>query len=87
MKIFFDTEFEGLYKNANLISIGFITEDNRQLYIENELIEYGFQSEWIKEHVLANTIKYGDIKIKEIVNNESEYFIGRDFQIRNKVTP
>lgn len=32
MRIFFDTEFEGLYANAGLISIGFVTEDGTESF-------------------------------------------------------
>lgn len=86
MKIFFDTEFEGLYKNANLISIGLITEDGKQLYIENDDIIPEYQSEWIKDNVLPNTVNYGDINILEICDNLTDYFVGRDYQICNQLT-
>lgn len=33
-KIFFDTEFTGLHKGSNLISIGLISEDNKVFYAE-----------------------------------------------------
>lgn len=86
MKIFFDTEFEGLYKNANLISIGLIDENGKQLYIENDDIIPEYQSEWIKDNVLPNTVNYGDINILEICDNLTDYFVGRDYQICNKLT-
>ena len=34
MKIFFDTEFTGLYKNTELISIGLIAENGYTFYGE-----------------------------------------------------
>lgn len=34
MKVFFDTEFTGLHKDTTLVSIGFVSEDNRQFYAE-----------------------------------------------------
>ena len=39
MKIYFDTEFEGLRKDAKLISLGLITQDNQELYIEFDDID------------------------------------------------
>ena len=86
MKIFFDTEFEGLYKNANLISIGLITEKGNQLYIENKEINPKLQDDWIKNNVLSNTILFGDLKPLDIVNNISEYFSGSLNEITNKLT-
>lgn len=54
MKIFFDTEFTGLRKNTTLISIGLVSEDNRQFYAE--LIDYDENQcdTWVREHVLSN---------------------------------
>ena len=34
MKVFFDTEFTGLYKDTNLISIGLVSEDGKEFYAE-----------------------------------------------------
>ena len=52
MKIFFDTEFTGLHKNTTLISIGLVSEDNRQFYAE--LTDYDEKQcdDWIKKNVL-----------------------------------
>ena len=52
MKIFFDTEFTGLHKDTTLVSIGFVSEDNRKFYAE--LTDYNGEQcdDWIKENVL-----------------------------------
>lgn len=54
MKIFFDTEFTGLHKNTTLISIGLVSENNRQFYAE--LIDYKEDQcdDWINENVIKN---------------------------------
>ncbi len=54
MKIFFDTEFTGLHKNTTLISIGLVSEDNRQFYAE--LIDYDEKQcdDWINKNVISN---------------------------------
>ena len=54
MKIFFDTEFTGLHKNTTLISIGLVSEDNRQFYAE--LIDYNEKQcgEWINKNVIQH---------------------------------
>ena len=53
MKIFFDTEFTGLHKNTTLVSIGLVSEDNRQFYAE--LIDYNEEQcdDWINENVIS----------------------------------
>ena len=58
MKIFFDTEFTGLYKSTTLISIGLISEDGRQFYAE--LTDYDLEQcdNWINENVLEHLITY-----------------------------
>ena len=66
MKIYFDTEFEGLRKDAKLISLGLITEDNQELYIEFDDINIQKQDQWIKDNVLQNTVLYGQKEISEI---------------------
>jgi hypothetical protein len=56
MKIFFDTEFTGLYQATSLISIGMIADDGRTLYAELDNYEpgQGYITDWIKENVIAN---------------------------------
>ena len=41
MNIYFDTEFTGLHKGTNLISIGLISDDDRTFYgklVDNSLL-------------------------------------------------
>lgn len=59
LKIFFDTEFTGLRKDTTLISIGLVSEDNRQFYAE--LIDYNEKQcdDWIKENVIEKLYKCG----------------------------
>ena len=54
MKIFFDTEFTGLYKTTTLISLGMIDEFGRTFYAE--FLDYDkFQcNEWIQNNVIKN---------------------------------
>ena len=81
MKIYFDTEFEGLRKDAKLISLGFITEDNQELYIEFDDIDIQKQDQWIKDNVLQNTILYGQKEISEITD-EANYYKGDKDEIK-----
>jgi len=54
MKIFFDTEFTGLHKDTTLISIGMVSENNKQFYAE--LTDYNEKQcgNWIQENVLKH---------------------------------
>lgn len=50
-KIFFDTEFSDLKQDAELISIGMITEHGDKYYLELSFDE-SKASGWVKEHVI-----------------------------------
>lgn len=54
MKIFFDTEFTGLHKDTNLLSIGLISEDGRKFY--GEIANYNPEEidDWVQENVIDN---------------------------------
>ena len=80
MRVYFDTEFEGLYRNAKLISLGLVSEDDKELYIEFNDIDVNNQSDWIKQNVLINTIYYGG-KDVSIITEEENYFVGNREQI------
>lgn len=58
LKIFMDMEFTNLGKDADLISIGMVTQNNITFYAE--LIDYDVTkaSNFVKEHVLPN-LKFG----------------------------
>ena len=67
MKVFFDTEFTGLYKDTSLISIGCITEDNQKFYAEftDFKVTDVMKNPWIQENVFNNTFfvdKHGNDK-------------------------
>lgn len=78
MKIFFDTEFTGLHKKTDLISIGFITEDGNKTFYA-ELTDYKKEQidEWLQENVINNLtlnylqsyIKHSGITDKTDLNN------------------
>lgn len=63
-KVFFDTEFTGLEKSSELISIGLISDCGKEFYAEvsdydKSLVE---GNQWIKENVIAN-LKGGDFEM------------------------
>lgn len=52
MKIFFDTEFTGLRKEAQLISLALVDENNRSFYAEFNDYDKSFYDPWIQENVM-----------------------------------
>lgn len=64
-KLFFDTEFTGLQKDTELISIGVIDETDRTFYAEiNDFnISAISNNEWIMKNVIANLMFNGEFEI------------------------
>jgi hypothetical protein len=54
MRVFFDTEFTGLYQITSLISIGCVAEDGRSFYAELTDYDKDHVDHWIRENVLAH---------------------------------
>ena len=82
MNIYFDTEFTGLYKDTELISIGLISEDGKEFYAEIKGIDKKINDEWIKDNVLKNTISYGNAQLTEIVLDEKDFCYGTKEQVK-----
>lgn len=71
----------GLYKDTDLISIGLVSEDGKELYCEISDDKLKWTDDWIAENVLANTIYYGGKEVSSIVNEE-DYFVGSKIEIQ-----
>lgn len=54
MKIFFDTEFTGLYQDTDLISIGLVSETGETFYAELNDFDMSKVDDWIKNNVIKN---------------------------------
>lgn len=67
MNLFFDTEFTGLKKNTNLISIGIVAENGKRFYAENCRIitSISHMDKWIEENVIKNTAIGGNKDIEK----------------------
>ena len=85
MNIFMDSEFCGLQKDTQLISIGLISEDGREFYAEFASINTELLDDWIIENVLMNTAKYGEVNETDIVINESDYHFGTKEEIQEEL--
>ncbi len=52
MRYFIDTEFADDGKTIDLISIGIVAEDGRELYLESADFDKGKANQWVRENVL-----------------------------------
>ena len=77
MKIFFDTEFTGLHKNTELISIGLIAENGYTFYGEITNYDKSQVDNWIQENVI-NNLKYNGHHIIE--ETKESYEISMNFE-------
>lgn len=53
-KYWFDTEFIEDGKTIELISIGIVCEDGRELYCENSSVDLNRANDWVKENVIPH---------------------------------
>lgn len=77
MKIFFDTEFTGLHKNTELISIGLIAENGYTFYGEITNYDKSQVDNWIQENVINNLKHNGNHIIEE---TKESYEISMNFE-------
>ncbi|SEE51387.1 3'-5' exoribonuclease domain-containing protein [Bradyrhizobium lablabi] len=61
MRYWFDTEFIEDGKTIDLLSIGIVAEDGRELYLENLSADVSRASDWVRENVIAHLdmVKHG----------------------------
>ena len=52
-RYFLDTEFIEDGKTIDLISIGIVCEDGRELYLANRNCDFDKASQWVKDNVLV----------------------------------
>lgn len=59
MRYFIDTEFIEDGHTIDLISVGIVAEDGRELYLENGQADLSKASPWVKENVLPHLLGRG----------------------------
>lgn len=69
MKVFFDSEFTGLKKDSDLISIGLVSENGEGLYIEFNDYRTELVDEWIMENVISNLLHKNLNQLDDICEN------------------
>ena len=60
MKYFVDTEFYEDGKTIDLISLGVVAEDGRELYLCNREAQLHRVNDWVRANVLPKLPPYGD---------------------------
>lgn len=82
MRIYFDTEFTGLHQNTNLISIGFVSENNKCFYAEFDDYDKNQVTDWVKDNVIDNLFH---TKYDNDYNTPSYYHYGNTAHIKGKL--
>ena len=68
MKIIFaDTEFTGEHSKTNLVSAGFVTLDNKKLYVTLNDYKTDQVTQWLKQNVLSKIDKKKSINKKRLI--------------------
>ena len=72
LKIYLDSEFTGLQKNTDLISIGLVSETGSKFYAEFNDYDTRKIDAWIRDHVISQLKLIGETTYSEI-SNERPY--------------
>jgi hypothetical protein len=80
MKYWFDTEFneQGPYGRIDLISIGIVAEDGRELYLQSTEVSWSYVGSWIKENVVPQLYPcacFGGLRVEP-------YYVSSSWQLR-----
>lgn len=85
MKLFFDTEFTGLYKDTELISIGLITETGENFYAE--IIDYDKSKldSWLRTNVINNLLLKNESENYTNILNNNIYIKGTKKHVKESL--
>jgi hypothetical protein len=83
MKYFLDTEFIEKPCTIELISIGIVSEDGRELYLESSDVDLTDVDPWLKENVIPHLKDIGMPRTE--IRKKILEFIGEDFVSPNFV--
>lgn len=84
-KLFFDCEFTGLHQNTTLISIGFVSENDKTFYAEFNDFDSTQLDEWLKENVIKH-LKFNDYFQKLIETKNDISYKSNTKNITKKLT-
>lgn len=69
MKMFFDTEFTGLKKDADLISLGAVLSNGQKFYAEFTDYDLKKCDDWVKENVIRKTVMGGNKVLEQLIDS------------------
>lgn len=78
VKYFIDTEFieSGPKKPIQLISIGIVAEDGRELYMQSSEFDERDASQWVRDNVLAKLDPRGEYHSLRVIASAIDGFVG-----------
>lgn len=76
MRLFFDTEFIEDGKTIDLISIGIVAADGRELYCESSEFDASKAGPWVKENVLPHLLGKGALLTRAQIARRVADFAG-----------
>ena len=87
VKIFYDAEFTGLWRDTSLISIGMLSESGRTFYAEFTDYDQGQLNDWLKENVIANLTNkgYNGNEVIRSSDNGSVFTLGHRDYVRDEL--
>lgn len=85
MYIFFDTEFTGLHKDTTLISIGFVTENNKEFYAELTDYDRTQLEPWTNKNVLPNLL-YDKYTTFTHIEKNNVHMKGNKYKLKDELT-
>lgn len=77
MRFWFDTEFMEDGKTIELLSIGIVSEDNREYYAVNRDADHSKANDWVKANVLPKIDFATGVPRTQIRDEVSEFFLGK----------
>jgi hypothetical protein len=78
MRFWFDTEFIEDGRTIDLLSIGIVSEDGRELYLENSEADLSRGSDWVQHNVIVNLDWAGHGTTRLDIRDKVLKFIGTD---------
>lgn len=75
MKIFFDTEFIEDGRTIDLVSIGLVREDGKELYMVSSEFDESKADAWVRENVLYH-LEPGDRRLRRQIASAIHAFVG-----------
>lgn len=78
MKYFFDTEFIEDGQTIDLLSIGIVAADGRELYLESKVADLSKANDFVKKHVIPYLRGGNHAYSRSVIRDQVRVFVGDD---------